>query len=204
MQELILTIIPIMISSVALIVSIIVAWSNRKTIQVETPKNLEAVKGGSIFYLDGEGIPEPYDHALLGVIEVVNPSPKDIAFFDLRVFYPETNMNTDILTKQTIFEQHRNKPVWRAIEMPNGSVRLMELLIPETNYGVFKANSFTRFHIIAFPDEDAKEVLLSFKVAIKTRSKRDYFAVTGRKVFKMYGRRYPIKSWATSLKQDEQ
>ena len=192
--DLIFKTIPIIISFISLIISILVACSNRKTLQVEINKNLEIVRGGEIFMLDDDEIPESYGNGLLTTIEVVNPSPKDIAFFDLRAFYPETNLNVHLLTKRTIFDKFRDKPCWRAIESQNGEVNLMELIIPETNYGIFKANSFTRFHIVVFPNTDTKKLNLSFKVAIKARIK-DKFAVTGRKKFKFYGVSYDINSW---------
>lgn len=197
MLDLIIIIVPIMLSLIALIVSIVVAWSNRKTLQVEI-QDLRFVKSGTVFFYNNEEIPQPYNDGLLVVIEVVNPSPKDIAFFDLRAFYPQTNMNMDLLTKRTISDEYRDKTLWHLIKTSTKEVRQMELLVPDTNYGVFKSNSFTRFHIIIFPDEDANELLLSFKVAIKTRRKRDIFAVTGRKIFKMYGKSYNIKSWKSA------
>ncbi|MEK3644443.1 hypothetical protein [Aeribacillus sp. FSL M8-0235] len=154
--------------------------------------------------INDKGLPEPYGNGIIAKIEVVNPSPKDIAFFDLRAFYPETNLNVHLLTKRTMLDKYRDKTLWRAIESQEGNVNLMELTIPDTNYGIFKANSFTRFHIVMFPDPDAKELLLSFKVAIKAKFIKDQFALTGRKKFKHYGMAYDISSWTESLQQSEQ
>ncbi len=197
--DLVLMVIPLIISFIALIVSIVVAWSNRKSLQVEISPDLQVMEGGRIFFLNDDGIPEPYDHALLATVEVVNPSPKDIAFFDLRTFYPETNMNVDLLTRRAVLEKYRDKKLWRVIKTPSGKERLSELIVPETNYGIFKSNSFTRLHIVTFPDKDDDKILLSFKVAMRSRIKKDPFAVTGRKVFKHYGRAYKINSWQKSL-----
>lgn len=202
--DLILKIVPIVISFLSLIVSLVVAWSNRKTLQVEISKTLDVIEGGSVFLINDEGIPEPYGDGVFTTIEVVNPSPKDIAFFDLRAFYPETNVNIHLLTKRTMLDKYRDKTLWRAIELEKGNVNLMELVIPDTNYGIFKANSFTRFHIVMFPDPDASKLFLSFKVAIRAKFFKDPFAVTGRKKFKHYGVAYDISSWTESLRQSKE
>jgi hypothetical protein len=203
MIDMILKIVPLVISLLALVVSIAVAWSNRKSLHVEIYNNVEVVKDGSIFFIDDDEIPQPYGDCLITTIEVVNPSPKDIAFFDLRAFYPETNMNLQLLTKRTILNNHRDKTLWRAIESPESKETLMEIIIPDTNYGIFKANSFTRFHIVMFPKSDAKNMLLSFKVAMKAKAK-DQFAITGRKKFKFYGIAYDINSWSESSQLSQQ
>lgn len=202
-QDLILKIVPIVISFSALVISIVVAWSNRKTLHVEIDKNLDVVEGGTIFFVDDTGTPQPYGNGLITIIEVVNPSPKDIAFFDLRAFYPQTNTNINLLTKRTMLDGHRNKTLWRAFELPKEKETLMELTIPETNYGIFKANSFSRFHIVMFPEADAHELLLSFKVAIRAKVK-DQYAVTGRKKFKFHGVAYNISSWTDAIPQSQQ
>jgi hypothetical protein len=201
--NIVLKVVPIVISAIALTVSIIVAWTNRRTIHVDISKNLEVVEGGTAFFINDDGQPAPYDDGLLATIEVVNPSPKDIAFFDLRAFYPDTNMNTHLLTKRTMLSIHRTKTLWRAIETKSETPLLMELIVPETNYGIFKANSFTRFHILMFPDKTSKRLNLSFKVALRARIK-DKFAVTGRKKFKFYGYSYNISSWTEPIQRQQQ
>ncbi|MGG3965005.1 hypothetical protein [Heyndrickxia faecalis] len=201
MIDLLLKITPILISLISLMISIIVAWSNRKSLQVEIHKPCEFAEGGTIFFLDDEG-PTPYGDSIWTKIEVVNPSPKDIAFFDLRAFYPSNNTNVDLLTRRTVSETYRSKSLYRAIQFPDNKVQLTELNIPDANYGVFKANSFTRFDIVMFPDPEASELLLSFKVAMKAKI-RDKFAVTGRKKFKFYGMAYQISSW-TEPSQSQQ
>ncbi|MEK4086341.1 hypothetical protein [Psychrobacillus sp. FSL K6-1415] len=191
--EILFRISTIAISLIALIVSFSVAWSNRKTLHVEI-SDLEVVADGEVGFVNEEGITDTYGPCLIAKIEVVNPSPKDIAFFDLRAFYPDTNMNLPLLTKRTIGTTHRNRIIWRAIKMPTAELSLMEQVLPDMNYGIFKANSFTRFHIIMFPNENASDLYLSFKVAIKAKIK-DKFAVTGRKKFKFHGKKYSISNW---------
>lgn len=200
--EILLRIGTVFISLLALIVSIAVAWGNRKTLHVEIRNDLFVFDSDSVFIFDEneENGVASYGKCLLTTIEVVNPSTKDIAFFDLRAFYPETNMNIQLLTRRTLMESYRDKAIWRTIQDPQGKEGLSELIVPETNYGIFKSNSFTRFHILMFPEEDAVNLILSFKVAIKARIK-DQFAVTGRKKFKFYGTVFDITNWTEKITQ---
>lgn len=185
-------------SCISLIVSILVAWSNRKTLHVEVSKNLEIIDGGTVFVLNDDNIPEPYGDGVLAKIEIVNPSPKDIAFFDLRCFYPETNINASLLTRRTMFDEFRDRTLWRAVKYGEKDVNLMELTIPDKNFGVLKSGSFTRFDILMFPSVNANSLILSFKVA-KKAFKKDPFAVTGRRKYKYYGRNFNICLWTEFL-----
>lgn len=197
--DLLLEIIPIVISLTALIVSIIVAWKNRKSLHVEIS---DLIPSRDVFLIGSDGDPLPYSDCVIATIEIVNPSPRDIAFFDLRAFYPE-NLNADFLTRRAILYKNRDNPVMQIENFNGRDNRLRELIIPYTNYGIFKSNSFTRFHIVMFPDPDAEKILLSFKVAMKARIK-DQFAVTGRKKFRFFGKRYNISHWKKQLPQSQQ
>jgi len=201
--DLIVRITTVVVSFTALIVSIIVAWSNRKSLHVEIDKNLHVLDNGDTFLLDKDDCYIPFDQGVLSTIEVVNPSPKDIAFFDLRAFNPETNINIHLITKRTLPLKHRESSIFRKVNFPMEEENITELSIPDTNYGVFKANSFTRFHIIMFPPHDLKELNLAIKVAIRAKVK-DQFAVTERKKFKFYGVTYDISSWTEVIKQQQQ
>lgn len=193
----------IALSLIALIISFTVAWGNRKTLHVDISKNLEVAADGEVFFINEEGVTAPYGPCLIANIEVVNPSPKDIAFFDLRAFYPDINMNLPLLTKRTIGDHHKNRILWRTIKTSTADFSLMEQVLPDMNYGIFKANSFTRFHIVMFPNEEASDLFLSFKVAIKAKIK-DKFAVTGRKKFRFYRKKYNISNWTENLPLQEQ
>ena len=162
-------------------------------------KYYEVIKGEDefIFNIDDEGTYQPYPDALLAKIEIVNPSPKDIGFFDLRCFYPETNVNANLLTRRTMSDQYRDKTLWKVKEKNEDNVDLTELIIPEKNYGVFKSSSFTKFDIVMFPKTDANVLMLSFKVAKRSIFK-DPFSVTGRKRFKRHSVSFNIHSWAES------
>lgn len=196
------TISPIVISAIALVVSIAVAYSNRKTLDVNIYKNLRVLGGGTFFFADNTSDPAAYDDGLLLTVEVVNPSQKDIAFFDMRAFDPDTNVNVNMLTRRTAGLQFRSHPLWMVANPENQeNPKLTELIIPDANYGVFKANSFTRFGLIIFPVESAEQLGFSFKVAMRAGRIKDPFAVTSRKKFKFYGTMYDISSWKQSLPQ---
>lgn len=208
MKDLILEIVPIVISFVALVLSIVVAFKNRKQLTVDFRKGLTFAEGGSIFFFDEHGVIQPYGDALVTTVEIVNPSPTDIAFFDLRAFNPATNLNINLLTKRTQLTQYRPSTVWHTISNGEESA-LYEMLIPEKNYGILKSNSFERFDIVIFPPPELKEVCISFKVAMKARVK-DPFAITSRKRYKFYGMTYDIsnfeklKSESTQLEKQAQ
>lgn len=199
-----LTIASVVISAIALIVSIAVAWSNRKTLNVNISKDLTVVEAGTAFFADNNSEPASYDDALLLTMEVVNPSPKDIAFFDLRAFNPTTNINVNFLTRRSTALQHRTLPLWMAVDPDNEKdPKLTELNIPDANHGIFKANSFTRFSILIFPGESSEKLGFSFKVAMHAKFRKDPFAITSRKRFKFHGVIYDISSLKQSLPQSK-
>lgn len=202
--ENLLTIASVIISTIALIVSIAVAWSNRKTLDVNISKDLTTVEAGTVFFADNNSEPAAYDDALLLTMEVVNPSPKDIAFFDLRAFNPATNINVSFLTRRSTALQHRTLPFWMAVDPDSEKdPKLTELYIPDANHGIFKANSFTRFNILIFPGESNEKLGFSFKVAMRAKFRKDPFAITSRKRFKFHGVIYDISSWKQSLPQSK-
>jgi len=134
-------------------------------------------------------------------IDVVNDCSHDIAFFDLRVFNPRTNYNHQFISKKAF---PHDLPSETKISVDNGVV-LSNMEVPDKNYGVFKAHSFTRFDIIIYDfDKKAFEdtIRLSFKVSNKNWISKDPFAVTNRGKFKMYCEKYDINGWGKMLQND--
>ncbi|WP_298785623.1 hypothetical protein [uncultured Marinococcus sp.] len=184
------------IALVSLVISGIVAWTNKKTLVVEISKNAEVIKPQHIMIMEEDG-PLPYGSALKARLEIVNPSNKDIAFFDMRAFDPQTNINGDLLTRRAVYHDHREKPIYEVIPTSNESTRLTELYIPDKNHGIIKSNSFIILDLVMFPREDQKELGFSVKFSMRKpwTKPKDRFAVTKRKKFHYEGIVYHLEKW---------
>lgn len=170
------SLIPIVLSVVALAMSIRTELKSRPSLNVDfepdlfetpviiTPVNrIENDKGIFGFHL-----------------KVVNPSNIDVAFFDLVVF--EKGGNSEV------FQIHNQLTLLGNEKMP---LRYLSeglqahLNAPISNYGVFTAHSYTRFEILFSPtDKLPKKITARFKVSIK--SKRKVPNSLYRKKFKYY------------------
>lgn len=132
-------------------------------------------------------------------IDVVNYCSHDIAFFDLRVFNPKTNINHQFISKKAF---PYDLPSDTKISIDGLFFYNYNAEIPERNYGIFKAHSFTRFDIIVYDfDKEAfeNEIMLSFKISKRNWIREDPFAVTNRGKFKMYCQKYDINGWEKTL-----
>lgn len=174
----------ILISLLALALSIFNIWNNRKHLNVVIEEELGFYE--KLITKHGK-INEP---GLSCHIKIVNPSPKDIAYFDLIVIDKETkelvpvmyriglvlNEQDFIYTQVGDFEAHVNAP--------------------QSNYGILKSNSFTKIDLLFSPEEKTKEVRVQFKVALTDPLSFLKIRKTGltnsRKSFKIYRRDYEL------------
>lgn len=163
------------ISIASLFLSIINLWINRKTLDV-TIEN-EIFKTEKLYTQDNQVISEGGHFVVF--IKVVNPSPRDIAYFDLRIVDPDKNKLIPSYTQVTL-EQIDEKVLYYG----NDSINKARLNPPYSNYGIFKSNSFNRIDLAFNPDEKTEKILIIFKVAIKSL-KRNKFSLHRRK-FKHY------------------
>ena len=63
--------------------------------------------------------------------------------------------------------------------------------IPEKNYGIFKAKSFTRIYLLVIRNEiESDTINISFKIPKRSILIKDKFAVTNRKKYRFYGISY--------------
>lgn len=197
-----------LIAIISLGISIYALWKNRKNIDVTWDKNIEENDLDFIFLIDNSAKPHTYHNTYTASIGIVNSSPKDIGFFDLRVFDPKTNINIDFLTKKAVPETIPEKKVFKLID--SQPVRYMQMDIPERTFGTLPANSFTRLDIITVLDilpkqaQELDHISISFKIPQKTFFKRDYFALTNRKKYKFYGISYDITDWKERREKQEQ
>ncbi|EFD89934.1 predicted protein [Listeria monocytogenes FSL J2-071] len=187
----ILEIISITLAAVSLGTSIWIIFINRKRIEVYFDSNIKTIDENVLTLINNDGQINSYGPGYLCSIKILNPSPNDIAYFDLRAFPTETNINSYLLTVKSLHPEFKNAKVYQVY---NNEQTLIELEIPEKNHGIIKANSFTHFDIFIAntkENEITNEVTISFKIPKKTFFK-DPYAVTERKKYKFYGVKYNV------------
>ncbi len=170
----------------ALLVSLRTAYRNRTFFKVRWGNNCEITMNNSIVAKKKDGVPDVcYTDTFLTYLTIVNPSPNDIAYYDLKAYDADNGNPLEVLfavffyldDKQTYFVHYLN-PL---------NMNLLEL--PVKSHGVFKANSYTRFNLpIVVTDEyeykDLKRIKIEFKVA-KSSSRR----------IKVYSKTYNVTGW---------
>ena len=137
----------------ALIISLLTLHRNRTTLEVKFSPRIDRTMDLSTEIIDKNG---DYIHAYRNVflvsVEIINSSPNDIAYYDLYAFDPETNNFLEFVNPKAFLF---SKPGAGVIHYIN-KVTFNILNVPLEQYGVFKANSYTRFDlpiIITDPDE---------------------------------------------------
>ncbi|MBS0978706.1 hypothetical protein [Levilactobacillus brevis] len=197
-----------LIALLSFAISIYTLWKNRKSLLVEWEKNIYESDIGSVFSMkndsniDTNSINGTYEYPYVTNISVVNPSPNDIGFFDLRAFNTKTNIDLPLVTCKTFEVGHDSDKIYQII-----GNQYAELDIPDRKYGVFKANSFTRFDLVVIlPTDkniDLDHIVISLKVT-KRGLFKDPFALSKRKKFKYYGMNYNVSGWKERRIQQEQ
>ena len=178
---------PILISLFALLISFLTLYRQRKQITVTFQPNIYPIskEDVSMTSLKRESIlgRDAYKTS----VDIVNSSPLDIGFFDLRVFNPETNVNYYLATKKSLAEIGNNDLY---LHYSDGVTKLE---IPDKNHGVLKANSYTTLDIIIVTNgKDSNKIGLAFKIPKSVFFGRDSFSVTNRKKFKAFGIIYDL------------
>ena len=182
-------VLPIVISLAAFILSFIVYRQNKKSLDVTFEPDLlkiHTIYTDKISIHDENGI-------YIAFLKVVNTSPSDIGYFDLRVF--DVNKPNEILGTYTELNLKRADIDAKFFEY-DYSLGQANLNAPKSNYGVFESNSYTRLDIPFTPDKDTKEVIVTFKVAIKSRKTNPY--AYDRQNFKYYVTKYTISKETVS------
>ncbi|HFL0606100.1 TPA: hypothetical protein ACGX6L_002179 [Listeria monocytogenes] len=188
-----LEIISISIAVLSFVTSIWVIYKNRKRIEVYFDSNIRRIEENVLKLINNDGQTNNYGSGYLCSIKILNPSPNDIAYFDLRAFPTETNINSYLLTAKSLHPEFKEARVY---EVYNNEQNMYELEIPEKNHGIIKANSFTHFDIFIHDkkgNEITNEITLSFKIPKKALFK-DPYAVTARKKYKYYGIKYNVSN----------
>ncbi|MEE6670001.1 hypothetical protein PS385_00440 [Limosilactobacillus fermentum] len=189
------------IASLSFLMSVYTLWKNRTKIDVQWNHNIEEAGIDSVYCLKKNKNVGSYNFSYITHVDVINPSPRDIGYFDLRAFNPETNHNLHLLTKQSLTLGYEGSTIVHSV----GKERY-RMIIPERNSGVFKANSITKLDLVVVLNnskdsykelESLNTIAVSFRIAKFVISNRDPFA---RGMFRHYwyqGMKYDINGWQT-------
>lgn len=206
MNEIIKFLVKNLIAIISLIISLYILWKNRKFIDVTWGETIQKNEIGFVLGYDSQGKPMQYGLTCTANLSIVNPSPNDIGYFDLRVFDPKTNINIDFLTKNAVAEIIHEQSIYTLID--SNPPRTMKMDIPKRMFGMLPANSFTRFDIIVVLDylpneiQNFDTIAISFKIPKKAGVfHKDRFAITNRRKYKFYQYAYDITGWKEPLKQ---
>lgn len=195
------------LSIFALLISLYTLWKHRKRVSVDWGKNIEEAEIGSVFSANNGQVNGTYEYAYIATLSIINSSPNDIGFFDLRAFNPKTNINLALVTKRTFPMFQEKSKVFHILDKNNSNYA--ELDIPSRKFGILKANSFNRFDLIVVlpitKDIDLDTISISFKIS-KSASffKRDSFALTKRKKYAFFGINYHVTGWQKARKLQEE
>ncbi|MBA3926584.1 hypothetical protein [Listeria rustica] len=178
------------IAGISLFISIFTLWKNRKRIEVYFD-DIRFIEKNVVTLRNPSGETDTFDSGYKCSIKVINLSPNDIAYFDLRAFPTESNINFYLLTQKSLHPAFKDSRIY---EVHNEGKSIIELEIPEKNHGLFKGNSFTHFDIFITDSGSSTfsdDIALSFKVPKKAFIK-DPYAVTKRNKYKVHGIVYKI------------
>ena len=186
-KDYILPIITVTVSFSSLLISLVTLHSNRKRLDVEIESDLDNINNiyFNVLNFNNSSSDLSFGNGKVCFLKIVNPSPKDIAFFDLRVVDLKSNKPIFFLTNAILeLTNSTNQKLFY-----NSSGTLAKINIPNSNYGIFKANSFTRLDLAFYPEEKTR-VLISFKVAISSLKTNKEAGV--RRNFKYYKKEFII------------
>jgi hypothetical protein len=174
-------------------------WSRRKRVHPFFAPNLEVLSSSHIYFQNENqilGTPVIFH----GSIDILNASPHDLSYFDLRAFNPRKNINYGVVTRKTL------PSTWVSgisIQVDSWTSGMLNVEIPDKNYGNLPAHSFTRLDILIYESKDSggfeDHILLMFKIPKKNWFVKDPYAATNRKKFKAYSCLYTITNWKNAL-----
>lgn len=171
------------ISTIALIFSGYALYQTRKTITV-TWGDISEIDSNNLHF-SNEPIPYKTKRIFYTTLTIVNSSPCDISFFDLRAFNPDININYNIINKNILPYDLRNQSI--ILDILNYPSFMN---IPDRLYGMLPSNSFTKFDLFIIDSPICKissqKLVISFKIPDTCIFKKDVYAVTNRRKFKTY------------------
>ena len=177
------SLIPIVLSIVALTMSIRTELKSRPSLSVDFEPDLFETP---VIITPINTIEN--DNGIFGFyLKVVNPSNIDIAFFDLVVF--EKGGNSEVFQIHNQLTLSGNEKM-RLKYLSEGAEA--HLNAPISNYGIFAAHSYTRLEILFTPTNKLPEKITArFKVSIKSKKRvpNSHY----RKKFKYYSHTFDTK-----------
>lgn len=185
------------LATMSLLISLYLMIKNRKQLIVVKDNPFDPfVKDGSLYAMFEDGSKISLGDGYIVSFTILNSSPNDISYFDLVANDSETNFRQSLLTSKSlepIVGNVNNLKVFSETELGPFS-----LTFPESNSGVFKANSFTRLDLCIVPisDDYSGYIDVSFKVTIRSffhTSKHS--SVKKRKWFRAYSQRIDATNW---------
>lgn len=187
------------IVSLSLAISFYSLYKNRIHIDAQWNKNIEEVPIDGVFLLQN-GKETPLNYAYFTHLNIINSSPRDIRYFDLSAFNPDTKKSLYLLTKKTLGFGFEDATVVKR----DDTGREMRLDIPNSNAGILRANSITKLDLVVVltgvPDDidnlsKLKTIAMSFRIPKYVLFNRDRFT---KGIFRKYwykGMLYHITDW---------
>lgn len=194
------------VASISLVISLYLMLRNRKRLIVTEDNPLEPfVSDGSLYAILEDGSKISLGAGYIVSFTILNSSPNDISYFDLVANDKDTNYRQGLLTSKSL-----EPIVWNAknVKVFNDSaIGTFSLTFPESNSGVFKANSFTRMDLCVMPldDDYSGYIDVSFKVTIKSIFHISrHSVVKKRKWFRAYSQRIDATNWKTRPQENRE
>lgn len=193
-----LTYFPIVISTLAFALSALTMYLNRKRVSVQYGGPLEVLAENSLYCRDQDGVFIPgssYGPGINLTVEIINSSPCELSYFDLRAFDPGTDKNYFLMTRTSLPETISRKKMYR--ENPENPQAPFHHNLPEASYGMLPGRSFTYWNLFIVPRKDSTKLRVSFRVAIKKRpfTKSDKYVSKNQKKYRFYAINLNIPDW---------
>jgi hypothetical protein len=171
-ELMVINIISVIISALALIVSITVAYKNRKKVEttIET--------GGLVNRVETfEKIPAYPDQSpgIFIIFKFLNSSPNDIGFFDITFTDLKSKELLPTLYKISLRPDMEDQKFLAITETNNPDNPITaHFNIMESNYGIIPANTFKRFETIVYPISQHFVVDIKFAIRSFRKNKLAY------------------------------
>lgn len=170
---------------IATVVSLYTLWKNRTTLKVHWSQ-IEMTMDNSVVVMKSKNKAiTSYKNTFLTSITVINSSPNDVGYYDLRVYDAETGKPLEIAYLAYFLLEDKESYVLHYINAITSNL----LNVPKKDYGIFRSNSYNRLDLpIVVTDEyeykDLRKIQIEFKVA------KNYFNKE-----KVYSFQYNVTGW---------